>query len=78
MAAGRTTDPSASLGMTRGEGWLRLQWLADERNSRSLHYIALRFGMTIPFRCQNLDLTINLSSRPERSAVEGPAISLIH
>ena len=32
-------------------------------------------GMTILFRCQNLDLKINLSSRPERSEVEGPAVS---
>jgi hypothetical protein len=37
MAAGRTADPSASLGMTRGEVRLRLEWLVDERNSRSLH-----------------------------------------
>jgi hypothetical protein len=32
-------------------------------------------GMTILFRCQNLGVKINLSSRPERSEVEGPAVS---
>jgi hypothetical protein len=31
-------------------------------------------GMTNLFRCQNLDLKIHLSSRPERSEVEGPAV----
>ena len=28
-AAGRTADPSTSVGMTRGEGSLRLGWLVD-------------------------------------------------
>ena len=41
-AARRTADPSASLGMTRGEGWLRLELLVDERDGRSLDYAALR------------------------------------
>jgi hypothetical protein len=31
-------------------------------------------GMTMLFLCQNLDLKINLSSRPKRSEVEGPAV----
>jgi hypothetical protein len=33
-----------------------------------------RVGMTILFRCQDLGLKTNLSSRPERSEVEGPAV----
>jgi hypothetical protein len=29
--AGRTADPSTSVGMTRGESWPRLEWQGDER-----------------------------------------------
>jgi acyl-coenzyme A thioesterase PaaI-like protein len=37
-AAGRTADPSASLGMTRGEGWLRLELLVDAERTAPLGF----------------------------------------
>ena len=41
--AGRTADPSASLGMTRGEGWLRWELLVDAKRTAGPS-TALRFG----------------------------------
>jgi hypothetical protein len=35
-------------------------------------------GMTNWFECQDAGIQTELSSRPERSAVEGPAVAIFH
>jgi hypothetical protein len=45
-------------------------------NRRSLHCASLRFGMTIFLGNSHPLRKHELSSRPERSAVEGPALKL--
>ena len=42
-AAGRTADPSAALGMTRGEERPRLEWLVDGGNCRFFRCVELRW-----------------------------------
>jgi hypothetical protein len=42
-AAGRTADPSAALGMTRGEERPRLEWLVDGENCRFFRCVELRW-----------------------------------
>jgi hypothetical protein len=54
---------------------IRVRTAAAKQQVPPLRYAPV--GMTNLFRCQNFDLKINLSSRPERSAVEGPAVSFL-
>jgi hypothetical protein len=70
----------ATVGMTRGEGWLRLLGLRDSKKPQVPPLRCAPVGMTILLRGQLqfrsiLPASKELSSRPERSAVEGPAVS---
>ena len=59
----------ASPGLQSGD----LSFYILKGDSRSLLFAPV--GRTILFRFQNLNLETNLSSRPDRSGVEGPAVS---
>jgi len=80
---GFARDDKGEGGASNGERWPdRRRFLSPCRTERVFHHLGWAdrpmippVGMTIRFRCQNFGVKINLSSRPERSEVEGPAVS---
>ena len=85
MPVEKTADPSATLGMTKGRAALPsgVDDVGDQPQVPPLRYAPV--GMTTHLQGDDAHsvklLTVNgvtkLSSRPERSAVEGPAVLLI-
>jgi hypothetical protein len=71
----------APVGMTKGGAvtFIRsceIGWTEKKPQVPPLRYAPV--GMTNWFECQDAGIQTELSSRPERSVVEGPAVAIFH